>query len=535
MKRTEVTPDFVYLEDLTKTQAAKMGATWSTKTRRWRLPNTLGVLRELIALDYEELKPILSQREAKRAHMQAIKKRGIAEVMDTLDPRLREYQKKDVAYLSCVPHAGIFNQQRTGKTPTALALCSFHKEYSRILVVCPASLVRNWEREISTWVPEASVIRLQGDKRKRTKHTSGLANTSSEAPVYAVISYESLRSDWREIMGVLEEGAFIMIVDEAHRLKNVRSQQSKAVYQVAKKAGKRLALTGTPAQNAGEDIFGILRFLYPQKYPSQYHFLDRYFRQWQTPWGKREVSGTKRRSELMEILDLIAVQRKRSDVMAWLPKVERMTVEVDLLPKQAKLYEEMATMFTAESEGLDAPGVLAQLTRLRQLCVGPEMLGIDAPSAKEQFLMDWLSDNPEESVIIFSNFSSYLELLHKKVKGSALYTGKTTPAQRTKIVNDFQKGKKRVLFANIKAAGTGLTLDTGSYAIFLDRDFVPANNEQAEDRIIATAKDRNMQAVIMDISCPGTVDGKILRLLEKKVNVTKIVNDFQRIRDLVGK
>jgi SNF2 family DNA or RNA helicase len=88
------------------------------------------------------------------------------------------------------------------------------------------------------------------------------------------------------------------------------------------------------------------------------------------------------------------------------------TIPLEMPSKQRKAYEEMLHLFTVEEAGVDAPSVLAQLTRLRQICLAPELLGIAAPSAKEQFILEWLENNPNEQVIIFSNFSSYLKKLH---------------------------------------------------------------------------------------------------------------------------
>jgi SNF2 family DNA or RNA helicase len=205
-----------------------------------------------------------------------------------------------------------------------------------------------------------------------------------------------------------------MIVDEGHFLNSYKSQQSKAVYRIGKKADKRMILTGTPVKNEGSEIYGILHFLYPSRFSSYWAFVERYFKTWDSPWGVREVSGYKRKEELQEILDLISVQRKRSEVMQWIPPKQYQTIALQMDSKQRKAYDEMLHMFTVEEADLDAPSVLAQLTRLRQICLAPELLNIAAPSAKEQFILEWLENNPNEQVIIFSNFSSYLTNLQGK-------------------------------------------------------------------------------------------------------------------------
>jgi SNF2 family DNA or RNA helicase len=328
-----------------------------------------------------------------------------------------------------------------------------------------------------------------------------------------------------------------MLVDEAHFLNNHQSSQSKAIYKIGKKVNKRMALTGTPVRNEGSQIYGILHFLYPERFSSYWQFVDRYFKTWDTPWGQKEVSGYKRKEELQEILDLISVQRKRSEVMQWIPPKQYQTIEVEMDAKQRKAYNSMLETFIVEENGetkVDAPSVLAQLTRLRQLCLSPSLLDIEAPSAKENFILEWLEDNPNEQVIIFSNFSSYLKKLQLKIRTLGLIIGDTPREQRQSIVEMFQKGKINVILANIQAAGVGLTLDAASTVIFLDRAYTPTDNAQAEDRIVPTTENSNQRCTIIDVVCKDSIDEKINDILKKKKSVIEVVNNYKGIKELLG-
>jgi SNF2 family DNA or RNA helicase len=328
-----------------------------------------------------------------------------------------------------------------------------------------------------------------------------------------------------------------MIVDEGHFLNSYKSQQSKAVYRIGKKADKRMILTGTPVKNEGSEIYGILHFLYPSRFSSYWAFVERYFKTWDSPWGVREVSGYKRKEELQEILDLISVQRKRSEVMQWIPPKQYQTIALQMDSKQRKAYDEMLHMFTVEEADLDAPSVLAQLTRLRQICLAPELLNIAAPSAKEHFILEWLENNPNEQVIIFSNFSSYLTnlrtLLWKKQYKVDIITGKTAKERRKFVVDEFQEGKCNILLANIQAAGVGLTLDKASTVIFLDRAYTVAENQQAEDRAVATTENSNQDCMIIDVVCENSIDEHINDILSKKKSVIEVVNNYKSIKALV--
>src|SRR5690606_4943973 len=115
--------------------------------------------------------------------------------------------------------------------------------------------------------------------------------------------------------------------------------------------------------------------------------------------------------------------------------------------------------------------------------------------------------------------------LQKKIKGSRLITGEISKENRAKTVKSFQAGKTKVILANIKAAGTGLTLDKGETVIFLDKEFNPADNEQAEDRIVPTSKERNHSMTVISLVMKDTADEMINGLLKHKVNITSVINN----------
>jgi SNF2 family DNA or RNA helicase len=227
--------------------------------------------------------------------------------------------------------------------------------------------------------------------------------------------------------------------------------------------------------------------------------------------------------------------------MSWIPAVQRQTIELEMPSKQRKAYDEMLHLFTVEEANVDAPSVLAQLTRLRQICLAPELLDIKAPSVKEQFILEWLENNPNEQVIIFSNYSSYLKNLYAKIVGNSavkqiqtgLIIGETPKHSRQRTIDLFQEGTCKTILANIQAAGTGLTLDAGSTIIFLDRDYVPANNEQAEARILPTTETSNQDCMIIDVVCRNSIDQKINDLLSKKQNIIEVINNYRSLDMLV--
>ncbi|HSH25117.1 MAG TPA: DEAD/DEAH box helicase, partial [Massilibacterium sp.] len=289
----------------------------------------------------------------------------------------------------------------------------------------------------------------------------------------------------------------------------------------------RYALTGTPVVKEGEEIWKILHFLYPDRFPGYWQFLERYFELYDNGFGQ-EVGKYKRKEELQEILSLISTNRKRKDVMKWLPNKQYQNIKLEMNPKQTKMYENIRDTFEHEDK-VDAPSVLAQMIRLRQTTSFPNILDSKVSGEKEKFIMEWLQDHPDEPVIIFSTFTTALVEMAKKLrkKGYKLgsITGKQSKAVRDVNGHAFQKGKINVLLCNIKAAGVGLTLDRGETAIFLDKEYNPSDNEQAEDRIIPTTKERNHSVTIISLVMKDTLDEVIDGLLKHKYDITQVINN----------
>jgi SNF2 family DNA or RNA helicase len=517
--------DFIYFT-ATEQTARKLDAVWVKSKNAYKVPNTLGALRELHKAGYDVAEYGQKKTEI-RDNM--LERKNLAAPI--IDKRLRPYQNMDINVLKHLPHAAIFNEQRTGKTPTTLKLLEA-EGHEKIIIICPASLVLNWQKEVNTWTKGYYSFAVSGNKTKRLKTYQNWTCTKG----FLILSKDTAKADFDHLINLKEN--YALVVDEAHFLRNYKSQQSKAVFQLGKNASKRLALTGTPAVNKGDDLYGILHFLYPSRFSSYWAFVERYFKTWDSPWGVREVSGYKRKEELQEILDLISVQRKRSEVMSWIPPKQYQTIALEMPTKQRKAYDEMLHMFTVEEADLDAPSVLAQLTRLRQICLAPELLNIAAPSAKEQFILEWLENNPNEQVIIFSNFSSYLwklyDKLDPKLRGQVgVITGQVNKENRYEVVRQFQTGEMKVILANIQAAGVGLTLDKASTVIFLDRAYTPSENAQAEDRIVPTTKNSNQDCMIIDVVCENSIDEHINDILSKKKSVIEVVNNYKSIGELM--
>ena len=447
--------------------------------------------------------------------------------------KLRPYQKQDVQILRGKLSHGIFSQQRTGKTPTSLVAADVQGA-KKILIICPASMIYDWKDEFERWLDRPCMV-YDGHKGDDWIHnwTDGL-----------VISYGSLRTTklytgQAELIKKHKPDA--VIVDEAHRIKGRTTAQAKAVFKF-KRVPYRLALTGTPAPNKLHDIWAILHFLNPDYFSSYWRFIDEYFltEQFNTRGGREYTSigpiYPEKKKDLNNIIDAVAIQHKRKEVMPWLPKIEEpKMIRLPPTELQKKYLSELEEWY--ETEHIITHGELDRLIRYRQICNAPKILNLKGDSPKIKWLKQYIKDYPDKPIIIFSKFTQFIELIKKEMAVPlATYTGGTTKKKRQQLKNDFQRGKINVLIIQIDAGKEGLTLDRAETVIFTDIFPPAADYNQAKDRFIATSKDNaSIPKQIITLAMRGTYDEELYSLVKRNISTTEIVNDYKKYKSKYSK
>lgn len=510
-----------------------LNGVWSKSKGMYRFPKNLWSMRELASYYPELGQNQMFVNTGKRLAEIRQKFLELKAMNDADgDERLRPYQRADVHYLSKLPSAGIFNQPRTGKTPTSIELMK-QLGAKRNLVIAPASLIWNWAAEFEQWAPEMQVLVISGNFAKRVQ-SYGLyrERTADRVPSVLVISKDTWKSDLDYFDGYEFDTCF---VDEAHYLRNYKTAQSEAVFKI--KAKHRYALTGTPSVKHGKDIYGILHYLFPTKFNSYWQMIERYWGTYQDSYGTNVNDEVKpeRKTELEELIGFISVQRLRKDVMRWLPDKEYIMHRVKMDTKQRKLYDQMVDTFVAMDEESDAvvdtENVLAQLMRMRQICLDPALIGFNAPSAKTAAILEYMENN-QEPIVIMSMFTSYLKRLKPEIEKLGLkvgeINGEMSNSEKMESADKFQSGGYEVLLCNAISAGTGFTLDKAETILFTDKPWNPSEVEQCEDRITPVTEDRNHKHAVISMVCTDSVDYKIERLLEDKISLTDIVNNGGR-------
>lgn len=513
--------DFVYVMTNynDKDKLKELNGTWF-KGKGWRFPKNVWVMREL-----EHYIPQLKNNvqfiqtktnmEASLLNLLNHKNKSIE-----LNPKLRPYQNSDLHYLMQIKSAGIFNEPRTGKTPMTIELIR-QTGSNKNIIITPASLIWNWHKEFKQWYPEHEVTVIHQTKAKRQEIYKNFTQGTM------VISKDTLKSDLANIVGI--QFSFCA-VDEAHFLRNYKTAQSEAICKI--NSERKYALTGTPTVKHASDIYGIFKFLYPKKYPSYWQFVERYFYVHDGFFGK-DIGNVKakRKDELQELTGMMSVQRMRKEVMQWLPDKIHVDIPVLMKGKQEKLYRQLTDEFFAEDDNgtvIDTSNVLAQLMRLRQICLDPRLIGFDVVGEKTNAILEYLDYN-REPIVIMSMFTSYLQMIKEDIEKLGLKVGmihgQMSNEEKHQSAMQFQNGKLDVLLCNIISAGTGFTLDRASTIVFTDKAWNPSDNQQAEDRITPTVKERNHSHNIITFECIDSVDERINKILKDKKSITDIINE----------
>lgn len=439
-----------------------------------------------------------------------------------------------------------------GKTVEAIALDRYHRINNppdrgqpRTLVVTTLSMVDGWVEHFADWAPHLKVIRV--DPKNRHKFTEAVALGSHD--VY-ICHWESLR-----LMPELGKRLwFHVIADEVHRAKSRKAQQTRALKKIRTKF--KLALSGTPADNRPQDIWSILNWLWPTYYTSYWKFFNRYIEsEIVYPAGYHKMVGVKNLSELRDEMRPWYIRRLKEDVLQDLPDKYYRDVWVELTPKQRRAYNTMKKDMIAwigdnEDQPIASPVIVAQLMRLQQFALAhaelrtvtvrkrnkktgemeeheEDKVFLADPSAKIDALMDILADT-NESVVVFSNFVQVANMVCERLdKAQISYvklTGDTPGASRGDLVARFQRGEAQVFVGTIGAGGEGITLTRASTVIFLDRNWSPSKNRQAEDRLHRIGQKNAVQ--VIDIMARNTVDlGRRQQLTQKWAWIRELLGD----------
>ena len=456
------------------------------------------------------------------------------EIPEGLAGVLRGYQKTGYRWIRTLQANGfggiLADDMGLGKTLQAIAfLLADWKEKDReeagqnaagqegkrrYLVVCPASLVYNWKSELERFAPDLPVWLAAGSRPEREQALGAAEGTGG----VLVTSYDLLRRDI-ELYEDLEFAA--QIIDEAQFIKNHATQVARAVKTV--KAGFRLALTGTPVENRLSELWSIFDYLMPG-----YLFgYARFREEFEAPVvnGKDEEAA----GRLQKMVRPFILRRLKQDVLSDLPDKIEKNMYAAMEGEQRQLYnahvQRLVMLLSRQSEKEFQTAkirILAELTKLRQLCCDPALLleGYRGESAKTQLCLELIRGAVEggHKVLLFSQFTSMLERLKEALAGEGIrfysLDGSTPKARRLQLVDAFNRDGTQVFCISLRAGGTGLNLTGADIVIHFDPWWNVAAQNQATDRAHRIGQ-RNVVTVYRLIT-RDTIEEKIIQLQERK-------------------
>jgi SNF2 family DNA or RNA helicase len=443
-----------------------------------------------------------------------------------LNGALRPYQQRGLAWLTFLSGLGIggilADDMGLGKTITTLSLLLAEREAGTAsgptLLVCPMSLLSNWQKEAATFAPSLDVYLHHGGARSRAEE---LTARVGEADLVLTTYGTALRD--RDVLAGFRWAR--VVCDEAQAIKNSAARQAQAVRSLP--AGTRIALTGTPVENHLAELWAIMEFCNPGLLGTARRFRERY----QEPI---ERSGDETATvALKRATGPFVLRRLKTDksIISDLPDKLEMKIWCNLTPEQATLYQAVVEDMMAkieDSEGIERRGnVLAAMTKLKQVCNHPAHLlkdGSRLPGRSGKLAR--LEELAEEIVaegdkaLVFTQYAEFGTLLQPYLAAHldrpVLWLhGGLPKKQRDALVERFQSDDEPMLFLlSLKAAGTGLNLTAASHVIHVDRWWNPAVENQATDRAFRIGQTKNVQ--VRKFICVGTLEERIDEMIERK-------------------
>jgi SNF2 family DNA or RNA helicase len=448
---------------------------------------------------------------------------------------LRPYQLRGYSWLGFLRRCGLgaclADDMGLGKTVQTLAL--IQRDYTAngrrpTLLICPMSVVGNWQKEAERFTPELPVLVHHGSQREK----SSAFKENAEKQAIVLSSYALLHRDLELFKQVAWAG---VILDEAQNIKNPETKQAKAARSLP--ADCRIALTGTPVENHVGDLWSIMEFLNPGFLGTQAAFKRTFFIPIQ---ANRDPEASQR---LKRLTGPFLLRRLKTDktIIADLPDKLEMKVYCTLTKEQASLYAavvgEADRALNEAEEGIQRKGViLATLSKLKQVCNHPaHFLGdnsaIPDRSGKLARLTEMLEEALEagDRALIFTQFSEMGAIIQRHLQETfgrevLFLHGGVPKKQRDRMVERFQAtggqpspDGPRLFVLSLKAGGTGLNLTAANHVFHFDRWWNPAVENQATDRAFRIGQTRNVQ--VHKFLCVGTLEEKIDEMIERKQEV----------------
>ena len=434
------------------------------------------------------------------------------EVPKDLNATLRDYQVSGFEFfktLSDYQFGGILaDEMGLGKTIQTIAFLLSNKD-KKSIVITPTALIYNWKNELEKFAPTLKVGLLHAAKSEREKILDNIDN-------YDVIltTYTTYKNDIDKYKNINFD---YCIIDEAQNIKNPDAIITKAIKNVNAKV--RFALTGTPIENNLMELWSIFDFIMPGYLYNKSKFKSIF------------VNNDKNIIELKNLIKPFILRRTKKEVITELPDKIEQKIIIDLEKEHKRAYKGYVNLITRKikENNQDNITVFSYLTKLRQLCLSPELMvkNYQGKNSKLDVLINIINDSSDEKILVFSQFTKVLEVIGKRLNEENIsysyLDGKTSAKDRVKLVEEFNTNNNKVFLISLKAGGTGLNLTSANIVVHFDPWWNPAVEDQASDRAHRIGQ-KNVVNVIKLIA-KDTAEERVINLQEtKKELIEDVIN-----------
>ena len=441
--------------------------------------------------------------------------------MDKRGWRVFPHQESGIKFLLSKNNRILGDDMGLGKTLMS-TIASIESGVEKILVVCPANAKINWFREINAYIPEEDISIIKSGHWDPKKYT--IINYDILKNFHTITDGRKNYKDYEIHRHLVEEGFDLVIMDEAHMVKNPKANRTKIMNQITEKIKKRWLLTGTPIANRPMDFFNLLNICDSPVTSSWKQFAFRYcdgkkFKKKLKSGSYRDIWITDGASNLEELHNRtknLILRRKKEDHLDLPPKiVAPYYVEIDDMNQYHRVFEEYLEWAKSEGKRLGTGRHMVELIVLRKY--------LALEKTKQTIELAEQAIENGQKVIIFTNFThSFDALMDHFGKIAVGHNGKMNSTNKQNSIDRFQEDDNvRVFVGNLISAGTAITLTKAETVIMNDLDFVPSNHAQAEDRAhrIGSTSTTNVYYPI----AVGTIDEMIYKILEKKRKIIDTV------------
>ena len=505
--------EFPFDEDVLEKVRSIPGRKWHKEERCWSAPIHLDSLNSLKQWGFLLDEKLITFIRKVTLHSSKLLAPGS---ISGLQGELYPFQAEAVAFLeSKSGRALIADDMGLGKTIEAIAYLQLHPELRPAIIVSPAFLKLNWQRECIKWMNRPNVEIISGTRPYRTRGS------------ILIINYDILSAWYQALRERLPE---IIIFDEAHFIKTSSAKRTKASKMLVKGINHIIGLSGTPIENRAIELYNIINMLERSLFPNKWHYIERYCALKHNGFGWN-YNGSSNSQELHQILtSTIMLRRRKNEVLKELPDKTNAFIPVELeKPSEYKLAERDFIAWIAKEKGLEAAQrasnaeTFSTIEGLKQLAVKGKL------SHAKEWIRDFLESG--NKLVVFATHHFVIDELMKEFGELAVKVdGRVSMSDRQNAVDKFQNDENvRLFVGNIEAAGVGITLTAASDVAFLELPWTPAKLTQAADRVHRIGQKNSV--TIYYLLANDTIEERIAHILDNKSKTVSRILDGEEISE----